>query len=166
MCIRDRNYFVVIGPNSVFPGAKTVRFDDILRPRGETILFVESIGRGVHWMEPADLDFDSMSFELNAIGLPSVSSGHRWGPSVCTVDCSILSLKDVRPDHLREMFLIRPEKGNKSSIAIGSLPNIALAFLKSFALERNSTSFHVTSAGEIGFTPHRQWAYPSPPRSA
>ena len=54
------NYFVVIGPNTVFPGAGTVKLDDVRRPRAATILVVEAVGQGVHWMEPKDLAFDSM----------------------------------------------------------------------------------------------------------
>jgi hypothetical protein len=101
------NYFVVVGPNTVFPGAKTVKLDDIGRSRSETLLVVEAVGQNVHWMEPKDLAFDSMSFTLNDPTRPSVSSKHRRSPNAITVDGSANWLNGVGPDLLREMLQIK-----------------------------------------------------------
>ena len=104
------NYFVVVGPNTVFPGSKTVKLDDIKRPHNETILLVEAVGQAVHWMEPKDLAFDAMSFVPNDPKKPSVSSNHKREPGVYMADGSMLWLTGVGPDKLREMFLISPER--------------------------------------------------------
>jgi hypothetical protein len=100
------NYFVVVGPNTVFPGAKTLSRNDIKRPLGETILLVEAVGQGVHWMEPRDLDFDVMSFDVNDSKKPSISSRHNRGPGVCTVDGAMLWLTEITSERLRQMLLI------------------------------------------------------------
>lgn len=105
---RQTNYFVVVGPKTVFPGTKTVKLEDIRRPRDATILVVEAVGQGVHWMEPKDLAFDSMSFVPNDPKKPSVSGNHV-SPTVCTVDVSKLPVIDFAPEKLREMFLVTPE---------------------------------------------------------
>ncbi|MGL4421341.1 MAG: DUF1559 domain-containing protein [Gemmataceae bacterium] len=101
------NYFVVVGSETVFPGANAVKLEDIHRPHDETILLVESVGRSVHWMEPKDLSWDVMSFEINHPKKPSVSSNHRREPGVYMVDGSILWLTDMSPERIQEMCRIK-----------------------------------------------------------
>ncbi|VTS07594.1 DUF1559 family PulG-like putative transporter [Tuwongella immobilis] len=103
------NYFVVMGPDTVFPYAKTTSRDDIKRPREDTILLVEVAGQGIHWMQPSDLDVNTMSFELNDPQRPRISSTHDAGPGVYTVDGMMLRLTNETPDQLREMLRITPE---------------------------------------------------------
>jgi len=105
---RQTTYFVVVGP-TVFPGATTVKLEDIRRPRNATILVVEAVGQEVHWMKPKDLAFDSLSFVPNDPNKPSVSSNHI-NPTVCTVDVTKLSVVGFAPEKLREMFLVTPEE--------------------------------------------------------
>jgi hypothetical protein len=102
------NYFVVVGPLTVFPGATTTKIDDIARPRDKTILLVEAIGQNISWMEPRDLLFSEVSFSLNDPKFPSPSSKHRH-PNVEFVDATREGLHDVSPFDLRTMFLIKPE---------------------------------------------------------
>jgi hypothetical protein len=103
------NYFVVIGSDTVFPGAKTTKLDDIKRPKGETILVVEAVGQDVHWMEPKDLMLESMSFEQNDPKKPSVSSYHKRSPGVYMVDGTMLWLDGIKADRLKQMFSIKNE---------------------------------------------------------
>lgn len=105
---KHTNYFVVVGPGTVFPGSKTVKLDDIQNPKGSTILVVEAAGQGVHWMEPKDLDFDTMSFGPNDPTKPSISS-HHSNPAICTIDVSKLSVAGLAPEEIRRMLLITPE---------------------------------------------------------
>ena len=104
------NYFVVVGSGTVFPGKETVKLDDIKRPHSETILAVEAVGQGIHWMEPKDLDFEAMSFELNDPKKPSVSSHHMREPGAYTVDGSMLWLTNISSERLRKMLLIKEKK--------------------------------------------------------
>jgi hypothetical protein len=101
------NYFVVVGPNTVFPGPKTVKWDDIARPTSDTILVVEALGRNVHWMEPKDLEFDTMSFQLNDPTRPSVSCNHRGCSGVVMVDGISPRYIACGSERLREMLQIK-----------------------------------------------------------
>jgi hypothetical protein len=105
------NYFVVVGPDTVFPGEKTTKREDIKRPQDETILLIEAIGQDTHWMEPKDLMAESMSFEQNDSKKNSVSSHHRRSPGVYMVDGTMLWLDGVKAERLKQMLSIR--KGDK-----------------------------------------------------
>jgi len=102
------NYFVVVGPDTVFPGTETTKLEDVTRPRRQTIQLVEAVGQDVNWMEPRDLSFDSMSFEINDPNLPSISSKHR-APHVIMVDATSGYLHGISPLEVRTMFLIREQ---------------------------------------------------------
>lgn len=105
------SYFVVVGEGTAFPGSQTVKFDDIRRPKGETILLIENIDEKIHWMAPNDLMFATMSFSINDPKQPSVSSNHRNGPIVCMADLTVRQIEVIRPDELRTLFLLAtPEK--------------------------------------------------------
>jgi prepilin-type processing-associated H-X9-DG protein len=104
------NYFVVVGQSTMFPGEKTMSFRELERPRSSTIMLVESIGLDVHWMEPKDLAFDSMSFVVNDRSKPSVSSRHPNGTNVCMADATTVRLVDTPPAALKEMLMLKPAK--------------------------------------------------------
>ncbi len=75
---------------------------------------VEVKGAGIHWMEPKELDWGTMSFRLNDLTHPSVSSNHHFassgyysGPHVLTVDDMVTGLRrNLRPQTLRALFTI------------------------------------------------------------
>jgi len=102
----ETNYFVIVGPNTVFPGSNTVKVDDITRPHAETILVVEAVDQGIHWMEPRDLELDRMSFAVNDAKKPSISCRHNRPPGVAAVDGTVFSLTNIRGEQLRQMVLI------------------------------------------------------------
>jgi hypothetical protein len=104
------NYFVVTGEQTLFPGSVPVSFKAVRKPYSEVILLIESLGEGIHWMEPRDITFDSMNFVIDANSGHSVSARHRRGPNICTVDGTARTLVDVTPDMLRQMFVIRPRE--------------------------------------------------------
>lgn len=103
---RDRvshvaNYLAVVGPETLWAGEKPLRG---LPPDGasDTILFVENSGLDVHWMEPRDLTFADMSFELQRPdGVSSVYST----PGVAMADGSVRSLgPKLTPEALRALL--------------------------------------------------------------
>jgi prepilin-type processing-associated H-X9-DG protein len=102
------SYFVVVGEATIFPGSTTIALKDLKRPSSSTILLVESIGQDIHWMEPKDLSFDSMSFVVNDSSKPSVSSRHRNGPNVCMADGTKQRLVQTTPETLRAMLMTGP----------------------------------------------------------
>ena len=83
------NYVVIVGPNTAFPGATSTQTKDFEDGDANTILIAEINNSDIHWMEPRDLSFESMSFQLNDPKRPGISSPHLKGPGVCFHDvCS------------------------------------------------------------------------------
>jgi hypothetical protein len=100
------NYFVVVGKETLFPGPKALSLKDLGKPPGSTILLVEATGLGVHWMEPRDLEFDTMSFEINDPTRPSLSARHRF-PNFKFADGTSGYSGNLSPDQFREMLRIQ-----------------------------------------------------------
>lgn len=82
------NYVLITGPGTAFPGASTVRYDDITDGTANTILAAETISLEVPWTAPIDLDIRTMSFRLNDRARPSISSKHPGGANVVFADGS------------------------------------------------------------------------------
>lgn len=73
-----------------------------------TILLVEINNSDIHWMEPRDLDFDTMSFLVNDTQRPSISAPHPTGPVVVFAD-SISGYRlapSLRPETLKALLTI------------------------------------------------------------
>jgi hypothetical protein len=101
------NYAVIIGPKTVFPGSATTALAAVKDDKTTTLLVVEIGATGVHWMEPRDLDYSSMSFTVDDQMKPSISSAGCRNPGVCFVDGSVRRLKrDVGEETIRAMLTI------------------------------------------------------------
>lgn len=110
----DTHFVAVVGPGTLFPSDGTSRrLADVVDGPEDTLAVVEVVDAGIHWMEPKDLDWETMSFRLNDRKHPSVSSYHPFGgssfpgPHVLTVDDKVTSLpRDLRPETLRALLTI------------------------------------------------------------
>lgn len=82
------NYVVVVGEETAFPGINTTKSADITDGAANTILVLEVGGADIHWMEPRDLEYDSLTFQATpeAASFESVSSPHPAGPAVVFAD--------------------------------------------------------------------------------
>jgi hypothetical protein len=69
-------------------------------------MLVEATGLGIHWMEPRDLDYDTMSFAINNPTRPSLSARHR-SPNFAMADVSRSNSRNFSPDQFREMMGIK-----------------------------------------------------------
>ena len=101
------NYFVVVGNDTLFPGPKPISFKDLGRPTASTVMLVEATGQGIHWMEPRDLNYDTMSFEINDPTRPSLSAKHRF-PNLAMADVTRIYSGNLSPEQFRKMVLIKP----------------------------------------------------------
>ena len=88
------NYLAVVGQNTIWPGAAQRKTDEVTDEHSSTILLVENAGENVHWMEPRDLHFESMSFKLND---PRGVSSPYDSPAVVMLDNSLRRLEDELP---------------------------------------------------------------------
>jgi hypothetical protein len=99
------SYLAVVGEGTLWPGAGTVPRQEVTDGEAQTILLVENSGLGVHWMEPRDLEFATMSFGL---GRPDGVSSWYQDPAIVTADGSVRRLKrELRPETLRALLTIR-----------------------------------------------------------
>ena len=80
------NYLAVVGPNTMWPGTRTVSSGDITDRPGTTLSLVEVANSDVHWMEPRDLHIGIMPMTVNPPTGMGISSPHRGGARVGTAD--------------------------------------------------------------------------------
>jgi prepilin-type processing-associated H-X9-DG protein len=78
--------------------------------RGNTILSVEGTGLDIEWLEPRDLEYDTMSFKLNDPERPGISSVHPRGANVSMADGSVRFLnQDISPEVLKSMLTVKKD---------------------------------------------------------
>jgi hypothetical protein len=80
------DYVLIVGKDTAFPGAGTTKLEDIQDGAENTILVAEINNSDIHWMEPRDLDAETMSFLVNDPAKPSISAPHPLGPAVVFAD--------------------------------------------------------------------------------
>lgn len=101
------NYVVVSGELTAFPKSRCVKLSDIKDGLENTILVVESITFTPDWTEPRDLEFETMSFQVNAKNEPSISSVHPRGPLVCFADAAVYHVSEKATEtELKAMLTI------------------------------------------------------------
>lgn len=90
----ETNYLAVVGPETAWPGREGAPPDHFLDGRDSTILLVENLGAGIHWMEPRDLPFDEIPLVL---GPTDGISGPYQDPAIVTVAGQVLRLDPDLP---------------------------------------------------------------------
>jgi len=88
------SYVVVTGANTMFPGAEAVAMKDVLDGLSNTIMVVTTTDEDILWCEPRDLEFDSMSFQVNDPENSCISSEYPGGAPVGLGDGSVRFLQD------------------------------------------------------------------------
>jgi len=92
-CNGETNYVAVIGPQTMWPGAKATKMADIKDGVGNTIMLVEVHNSGIHWMEPRDLDLSQIKVGVNPPIGTGISSGHvRGAANIAFADCSVKAI--------------------------------------------------------------------------
>lgn len=98
------NYLAVVGPNTVWRPDKRVSDKDVKDGLASTIMVVENRGLNVHWMEPRDLDAETMDWSL---GSPQGISTRYKEAAVVTLDGAIRRLtRKMKPEVLRALVTI------------------------------------------------------------
>jgi hypothetical protein len=75
---QNTNYVAIVGKQTAWPGSKSASHADIKDGEENTIILVEVENSGIHWMEPRDLEFDTMSFQINDPTGNSIRGNHRF----------------------------------------------------------------------------------------
>ncbi len=108
----DSSYLAVVGPQTAWPYDKSVSLTDIERGdgSGQTILLIEAAGSGINWLEPRDLDFDSLAIRAPGVQPPSIGSSHA-GIYALLADGSVeLIESNVALSRLKEAVKIGGER--------------------------------------------------------
>lgn len=82
------SYMAIVGPNTIFQGANSVRLQDILDGTSNTIMVVEVSSNTHSWMEPVDLDATTMQLAING-GPNEPGSHHPGGINVSMADGAV-----------------------------------------------------------------------------
>ncbi len=102
------SYLAVIGANTAWPGETARRQADFERGTSNLIFLVEAIDPHIHWMEPRDLQFDTLELAINGQQTPGISSNHAKGANVLMGDGSVRCLPPTTaPETLGQMLQIR-----------------------------------------------------------
>ena len=96
------DFFVVVGEDMMWPGEVGRSQKEVTDDIGSTILIVENFGANIHWMEPRDLHFDTMSFQMQD---PQGLSSRYKNPAVALADGAVLRLEADMPDFLLRALL-------------------------------------------------------------
>jgi hypothetical protein len=98
------SFVAVVGPETVWPGARALGYKDLGDGSPTTLMVVEVPDGTFRWMEPRDLEFDRMSYRINdgsGRGLGSRLGGAR----VVSADGMVRTLPDdFDPKALRAML--------------------------------------------------------------
>jgi hypothetical protein len=99
------NYLAVVGDETVWPGATPVGFRGVSDGPGNTILLVETVGAGVHWLEPRDLTFEQAAQQINAGEQAGIASHHGGTAHVLFTDTSVHTLSnETSPETIRALL--------------------------------------------------------------
>src|SRR5262249_25630955 len=71
------NYVVVTGSQTIWPGATSTKMADIKDGPSNTILLIEVLNSGIHWMEPRDLDMTQMPMAITPAKGLGISCVHK-----------------------------------------------------------------------------------------
>jgi prepilin-type processing-associated H-X9-DG protein len=91
----ETSYVAVLGPETLWPGDRAVKLDDVTDGLGITLLVVEIADSGIHWMEPRDLHVSQMSRTVNGKSGQGISSAHPGGAVVGFADGRVRFLSNT-----------------------------------------------------------------------
>ncbi len=101
------NYAMLVGPHAISTGPMGRTKAEISDNLAGTIMVVENVGGNINWLEPRDLDAETMSFDLCDNSGAEISSDHPSAVNAIFCDGSVRSLpKGTDADNLKAMTTI------------------------------------------------------------
>ncbi|PQO37971.1 DUF1559 domain-containing protein [Blastopirellula marina] len=101
------SYVMLVGPHAAGRKVEGVSIDEITDDPATTILIAEIASHEIEWLQPKDLEVETMSFQINDPEKPSISSHHPHGPHVVFCDGKVGQLgPDLPPEVLKAMITI------------------------------------------------------------
>jgi hypothetical protein len=101
------SYLAVVGPGTAWPVPGQTQLRDFRDGTSNSILVVEVVDSGIHWMEPRDLKLEDLPLAVNPESGKGISSNHIGGACICFADGAIHFLSnDLAAETLRKMITI------------------------------------------------------------
>ena len=88
------SYVAIVGAETAWPAPGKAKPEDFCDGKSDTLLIVEVANSGIHWMEPRDLDFSTMSFQINPSAGRGISSYHPG--------CAVVTYADGRTETMNK----------------------------------------------------------------
>lgn len=82
----NTRFVAVVGPETAWPGSQARTLGEFPDGTENTILLVEVLDSGIHWMEPRDLTLAELAHGVNVSASKGISSPHRDGANVAFAD--------------------------------------------------------------------------------
>jgi prepilin-type processing-associated H-X9-DG protein len=103
-------YLAISGSGTVFNNGQGSKMMDITDGTSNTILVAEVAGSTVHWMDPRDLDVNTMAMAINATeDGTSISSHHPGGAQAAFADGSVRFLSENLDMNTLRLLLLRAD---------------------------------------------------------
>ena len=101
------NYLAVVGDETIWPHVGNHKPSDVADGTSYTILVVETTGSNINWLEPRDLEFETMSFRINDPQGDAIRSHHKDGACFWMADGDREFFRDdLSPETLRGLLTI------------------------------------------------------------
>jgi hypothetical protein len=102
--VHTTSFVAVVGPQTAWPGAKSIANKDLGDGAHDTLLVVEVPDGQFRWMEPKDLNFSEMSFRIDDSSKRGLGS-RLGGARVVSADGTVRTLPDdFDPNTLKAML--------------------------------------------------------------
>jgi hypothetical protein len=99
----ETSYVAVVGPGLVFNGVQPTRTDQLADGRDQTLLLVEVGGAGIPWMQPRDLDSQSLTYTIGT----DLGGNHVGGMTAVSADAQGHFLRDtLSPQEIHALLTI------------------------------------------------------------
>ena len=98
-------FFAIVGDATAWPDNRSMTLNDICDGIANTVLLAESHTLDALWSQPIDLQFDQMTFAINASAGRGISSPRKLGPLVAFADGTVLHLNPRTPEDLVRALL-------------------------------------------------------------
>ncbi len=110
------NYVAVVGPDTVWPGEKSVSVENIVDGTSCTLLIVEVADSDINWMEPRDMTCRQAMAGVNLDRTHGISSNHRGG-AICGManGFSAFLHDDASPEAIKALLTIHGDEPREVS---------------------------------------------------
>ena len=121
------NYVAIVGDATLWPGNRSVRFEDIKDGMSNTIMLMEIANSDINWMDPRDITFEKTVAGANVAGERQIDGNHKNGANVEFADGSVMFLSDkTSPETLKALLTIaggeKVEEGQDGTYSVRPLP--------------------------------------------